>query len=264
MHLKNLEERTNSHILNKIIKNNRFYKMKIQQGNYVYSIEYDVAQNDPLCNVKLCYIVKKINITTKQIEKLYINNDIKKLIEIHLTTKLKYCNGVLNIDEYGPYIFAASNQNCNVFLNGVPITDRTIEVYKQEFLKNDSLNKKFFAIMVHSDGQNPHVSTLIVDCSKEPNELYLFDTSENVHQRNDHTNARKNIINTEKQIYCLNTLPSLSLQKGDCCTTWNAIFNANLVSCNSIEEIIDIQNKCLKRSFFQKVVGNIKYIIQIL
>lgn len=88
---------------------------------------------------------------------------------------------------------------------------------------------------------NSHASTLIVE-HKDPKRLFLFDTSENIHQDPNRTtgavSASAEIFgNLTGNVKCLNTTGQ-ALQDNSSCTYWATCFADTLQNCNSIDDIV--------------------------
>ena len=86
-----------------------------------------------------------------------------------------------------------------------------------------------------------HASTLIVE-HKDPKRLFLFDTSEDIHQKRDSAtgtvSASAEIFgNLANNIRCLNTMGQ-ALQDDSSCTYWTTYFVDILQNYNSISDII--------------------------
>lgn len=109
------------------------------------------------------------------------------------------------------------------------------------YIQNDhSRNKDFSPIIIGTGGDNPHVSTLLIDHSNC--RLFLFDTSEDIHQKRDSATgtvlASTEIFgNLASNIRCLNTTGQ-ALQDDSSCTYWATCFADTLQNCNSISDII--------------------------
>ena len=115
--------------------------------------------------------------------------------------------------------------------------------YNHINIENKQIDKNFSTVVIATFPPNDHVSTLIIDHSKNPKELYLFDTSGNVHQTShgarftvfhDQFNMDDNLI---KRIHLLNTTRQ-PLQDKISCAYWTAIFNIVLNKKNNKTEII--------------------------
>ena len=108
---------------------------------------------------------------------------------------------------------------------------------------------------------NQYVSTLIIDHSKNPKELYLFDTSGNVHQTSH--GARFTVFHDQfgmdgdliRGIHLLNTLMQ-PLQNKISCAYWTAIFNTVLNEKNDITEIIQA-NGTLQPSILKETIEQV-------
>ena len=109
------------------------------------------------------------------------------------------------------------------------------------YIQNDhNRNKDFSPIIIGTSGDNPHVSTLLIDHSNC--RLFLFDTSKDIHQDRDPTTGKISASaeifgNLASNIRCLNTTGQ-ALQDDSSCTYWTTYFVDILQNCNNISDII--------------------------
>lgn len=204
----------------------------------------------------------------------YIGDVHTKLIDKHIqynitksATELwsRFHNGTLFQTIYEPYIASAYDGYCSCYTAAVPLTERGIKYFIEEFKQNNTNGKNFFSIILCSGDrphEQPHVSTLIVDCRSDNynrNNLYLLDTSNGIHhaELDSNGNLVNKYIKTNKQIHYLNTLENTPLQKGNSCTTWATITNIKLAQYINIDDAIDTVHSCMQPRFFQEVTDGV-------
>ena len=193
-----------------------------------------------------------------------LNNNTEKMVlldEILKYRVTKSQKGILSTIELCSRIYLNyTNNDYKCFFAYSPIKDGQLNILKELFVQQnnglDQNNKHdFFSIIIGSDGEDAHVSTLIVDCKND--ELYLFDTSQDTHQISNKTNVNSKIIEINKKIHILNKIKDEPLQSGGCCTIWTSIINSKLAEHNKIEEVINTKTHQLQPEFFRDVVNSV-------
>ena len=139
--------------------------------------------------------------------------------------------------------FIGENKTQYMFFAGQDGTENKQKLTSliQHIEENDpNRNKDFSSVIIGTGGDNPHVSTLLMNHSNH--RLFLFDTSEDIHQDLDPAtrtvSASAEIFgNLASDIRCLN-ITGQALQDDSSCTYWTTCFADTLKNCNSIDDIV--------------------------
>ena len=233
----------------KKLKGGHFY-IEISNGcYYVKDTRKDIGDD---CSCRLCCEVfqgvkksSEASETNKICDRdtlLFISQNIERYLRNH-EQSLEAANIALSLGAIDG--FTKENRTQYIFFAR---QDRTKNEQKLtsliNYIQNDhNRNKDFSPIIIGTSGDNPHVSTLLIDHSNC--RLFLFDTSKDIHQDRDPTTGKISASaeifgNLASNIRCLNTTGQ-ALQDDSSCTYWTTYFVDILQNCNNISDIIKVQ-----------------------